>query len=86
MSIVSIVSSLTQMSSLDCRIPGDPDILGFGLRLGLYFQFFGNLLIGIIRPHEGVASLAVSNALLAGMFIAVIYSLTVNNLPPSSFL
>lgn len=74
------------MSSLDCRIPGDPDILGLGTRLGLYFQFFSNVLIGIIRPHEGVSSLVVSNMLLAGMFIAVIYSLTVNNLPPSSFL
>jgi hypothetical protein len=74
------------MSSLDCRIPGDPDILGLGVRLGLYFQFFGNLLIGIIRPREGVSSLAVSNVLLAGMFVAVIYSFTVNNLPASSFL
>ena len=36
----------------NCRVPADPDILGLGVRLGLYFQIFSNLLIGVVRPEE----------------------------------
>lgn len=67
----------------NCIIPADADILGLGVRLGLYFQFASNILITYARPMEGVSSITVSNIFFTGFFVAVIHSTVHNNLAPS---
>jgi len=69
---------------MDCRIPADPDILGLGVRLGVYFQFVSNILIILINVEEAVSSLLVSGILFTGIFIAELYNLRITNPPPSS--
>jgi hypothetical protein len=66
-----------------CRIPADPDILGLGVRLGLYFQLLSSCIVAIVRPSEGVGSLTVSNILFSGIFIAVAHSTLNNDMPAS---
>ena len=78
--------TLVSAQSEVCQIPGDPDILGLGVRLGLYFQFTSNLLIAIVRPTEGLGSLLISSVLASGIFVATIYSLVYQNMPPSAFI
>lgn len=80
------VGVTAQSAPAACQVPGDPDILGLGIRLGLYFQFASNLFIGIVRPQEGLSSLLVSSMLACGIFVATIYSLVQNNIPPGAFI
>jgi hypothetical protein len=86
MGLVLATRVLGQDTSTVCQIPGDSDILGIGVRLGLYFQFTSNLLVTLVRPEEALGSLLVSSMLGFGILIATIYSLANNNLPPGSFI
>ena len=70
----------------NCRIPADPDILGLGVRLGLYFQLFSSGIVVIVRPAESLGSIAVSNMLSGGIFIAVWHSTWTSKPPPGAIL
>jgi hypothetical protein len=72
------------VSEDDCIIPGDSDILGQGVRLGMYFQLSSNLLLYAVRPSEAIGSIDVSNMLLTGFFISIVYSLSNGSFLPSS--
>lgn len=80
-----IVILLANLVAADdtCVIPADPDLLGIGIRLGVYFQLFGNLVIALVRPSEGVSSLTVSNIFFTGNLIALIHSMATSGVPPS---
>ena len=70
----------------DCRVPADPDILGLGVRLGLYFQIATTLLIGANRPEEGVESILPTGLFVASFLLAVCYSIIRNKFPPGSII
>jgi hypothetical protein len=69
-----------------CTIQADADILGLGVRLGLYFQFVANFVVSVARPSEAVDSLSVSNILFSGIFIAILYAAVNNNVPAGELL
>jgi hypothetical protein len=56
----------------ECVIQGNPDILGIGVRIGIYFQLGANLAMAFIHPSEAISSLAVTNMLMTGIFISVV--------------
>lgn len=68
----------------DCRVPADPDILGLGVRLGLYFQIATTLVIGARRPEEAVVTILPTGLFVASFLLAVCYSIIRNKFPPGS--
>jgi hypothetical protein len=68
----------------DCRIAADADVLGLGVRLGLYLQLLSNTLVGIPRPNEATESLIPTSFFLTGFVVAVIYSVVRGDYPPSA--
>jgi hypothetical protein len=66
-----------------CSIPANPDLIGLGIRLGIYFQLSANVIIALVKPNEGISSLTVSNIFFTGNLIALVYSVAQNNVPPS---
>jgi hypothetical protein len=80
--ILFLILRAAEANTQECRIPADPDILGLGVRLGLYFQLAANGIIVALRPEDGVASLKVSNMLFTGLYVSIIHSTLKNDLPP----
>lgn len=60
----------------------DPDILGFGVRFGLYFQLASNIIVSDKCPLEGKTSIMVTNLFMTGVFAAVINSVAHGTAPP----
>lgn len=79
-----LLGAALAQSTEECRVPGDPDILGLGTRLGLYFQVLSSLLIGISRPEESADSVLPTGLFLTGFLVAVIYSTALNDFPPGA--
>ena len=69
-----------------CQEYADPDILGLGVRLGLYFQLFSNLLILFRSPDEALVSITVTNVFLTGIFVAVINSVAHGKATPGELI
>src|ERR1700755_1643983 len=65
----------------DCRVPADPDVLGLGVRLGLYFQTASAVLISLVRPEEAKGSWLPTALFFSAFFIAVLYSVAHNLFP-----
>jgi hypothetical protein len=84
--LFSVLQFVEGVGDGDCTIPGDADILGLGVRLGIYFQLFANTVIAIVVPEESAQSVSVSNMLFTGIFIAVVYTTVKNDIPASSLL
>jgi len=76
--ILGLPQSALASSADDCRVPADPDILGLGIRLGIYFQIASNIYVGIVHPKEATNSLPITNIFMCGIFIALVHS-TLNN-------
>jgi len=68
----------------DCRVPADTDILGLGVRIGLYFQTASTLLIALVKPEEWAGSYISTGLFFLSFFIAVIYSAARNQFPPGA--
>jgi hypothetical protein len=75
-------STITSSGPIICNIPANPDLLGIGVRFGIYFQLAANMLITAVRPEEGISSLTISNIFYTGNLIGVIYSLVHTGIPP----
>lgn len=73
-------------SAGDCRVPADPDILGLGVRLGLYFQTASTVLISLVRPQEASGSWLPTALFFSAFFIAVLYSVAHNLFPPGGII
>lgn len=67
-----------------CRIQADPDILGLGVRLGLYFQIAANILLQVVRAEEVADSFLVTAIFFTGFLTAAIYSAAGGNFAPSA--
>jgi hypothetical protein len=65
---------------LDCRVNGNADFYGFGIRLGTYFQFIATLLVTLYAPEEESFYLALNNLLQTAMFAGLLL-LTVSQGP-----
>jgi len=70
----------------NCAVPTDADVLGLGIRLGLYLQLSSNLLLYNVRRSEVIGFVTVSNMLLTGFFIAIIYSVVQDPFPPGALI
>jgi hypothetical protein len=86
LSALVILAMVQKAAAAGCEVPGDPDLLGIGVRLGFYFQFASNILLIFKRPDEAASSIIVSSMLMSGYFIATIYSITQNNLAPGAII
>ena len=68
----------------DCRIPADADVLGLGVRIGLYLQTASTLLVALVKPEEWAGSFISTGLFFLSFFIAVIYSVARNEFPPGA--
>lgn len=82
--LIAFIQSAPAETIDDCRVPGDPDILGLGVRLGLYFQIAANNLIECVRPEESADSFLPTGLFFASFLIAVVYSVAHKTFPPGS--
>lgn len=73
-----------QANSSECLVPGDPDVIGLGFRLGFYFQLLSTLLLGIVRPEEAADAFIPNLFFIIGLICAAIYSSARLNYPPGS--
>src|ERR1700738_2684832 len=73
-------------TGVDCRVPGDPDTLGLGVRLGLYFQLSSTLIISLVRPKEARDSYLPTALFFTSFFIAVVYSAARRDFAPGALI
>jgi hypothetical protein len=73
--ILSLARSAFASPTDDCLIPADPDILGLGVRLGIYLRTASNIFLGLARPDEASGSLPTTNIFMTGIFVAVLHSM-----------
>ena len=66
-----------------CRIEADPDLLGLGVRIGVYAQCMANLITSLARPKEVPTSILFSQISLTGVFVGTVFSIARNHIPPS---
>jgi hypothetical protein len=76
-----LVQCVSADATSDCRILADPDILGLGVRLGLYFQIFSSIVISISDPIESADSVLPAGLFVISFLFAVIYSTIRNDFP-----
>jgi hypothetical protein len=85
--ILAYLVQRVEASSLDdCQVEADADILGLGVRLGLYFQLTSNIYIAFIHPKEAAGSLQVNNMFMTALFVSLLYSTIQNNLPSGAII
>lgn len=63
-SIITTSTSATTRASasqLPCQVYADGDIIGLGVRLGLYFQLFSNIVVLWGAPDEALVSITTSS-------------------------
>jgi hypothetical protein len=70
----------------DCRVPADPDVLGLGVRLGLYFQTASTMFISLVRPEEAKDSWLPTALFFSAFFVALLYSVAHNLFPPGGII
>jgi hypothetical protein len=71
-------------SSPECRVPADPDTLGLGVRLGLYFQLSSFFLLQLVRVEEALDTVLATGFFFASFFIAVLYSTARGDFTPGA--
>ena len=72
--------------SIDCIVTTDHEIMGLGVRLGIYFQLASSLALYQIRRKEAIASILVSNMLMTGFLTSVIYAIIRNEFPAGAMI
>ena len=70
----------------NCGIQADSDILGLGVRLGIYFQLASNIYIGVVHPKEAEGSFPITNILMTGIFVSLVYSTVHNGFPSGAMI
>jgi len=64
----------------------DLDLLGIGVRLGIYFQLSSNILLLRAQPEEAASSVTVSSLFMSAYFISLLYSIANSNIPPGGII
>lgn len=75
-----------QSTNTQCRVPADPDTLGLGVRLGLYFQTISNIIISVVRHEEVEDSFLTTIFFFTSFIAAVIFSVAFNNFAPGAII
>jgi hypothetical protein len=84
---LALVTALVSAdNSTNCRVPADPDTLGLGVRLGLYFQILSNLALQLIRIEESVDTFLPTAFFFTSFFIAVVYSTAHGQFAPGALI
>ena len=83
---ICFVQHALATNSTACTVPADADILGLGVRLGIYFQLASIIYIGIICPGEAAESIPVTNIFMSGVFVSFIYSTVVDSYPSGAMI
>ena len=86
LSLTFLVQCARADSAETCRVPADPDVLGLGVRLGLYFQTASTVLISVVRPQEASSSWLPTALFFSAFFIAVLYSVAHNLFLPGGII
>jgi len=84
--LTSLTAAQSTNSTGECHVPADPDILGLGVRLGLYFQLVSTFLLTLPREKEARDTLVSSEFFFSGFIVAVIYSVVTQSLPPGAII
>lgn len=66
------------MSSLECSVPGDPDLYGLGIRVGIYLQIISTLVTNHFVPKSASSNLTANLIFVSALAIALIRSLTLS--------
>jgi hypothetical protein len=82
--IPQIAAQSTNTTDAECRVPGDPDILGLGVRLGLYFQLLSTFLLALPRYEEARDAFIPTIFFFTGFMTAVLYSVATQSPPPGA--
>ena len=69
-----VAACVSADNSTDCRVPADPDTLGLGVRLGLYFQILSNVVLQLTRIDEAVDTFLPTAFFFTSFFIAIVSS------------
>lgn len=69
-----------------CEVYADPDIIGLGVRLGLYFQLFSNILVVYNSPKEATNSIVQTNIFMTAVFAAILYSVAQGRATPGELI
>jgi len=88
LAVALFTSTITGQSTNDteCRVQADPDTLGIGVRLGLYFQLFSTLFVALSRHNEARDAFVPTVFFFTGFIIAVLYSIATQSLPPGAII
>ncbi len=74
-------AAFTRYEDGTCRLIGDPDLYGLGVRLGYYLSFFAGVLALAANVNKGIEnSLKAINAIFAAILIALVHNTTVGSL------
>jgi hypothetical protein len=84
--LLKVVWAQNMTKDSECLVPGDPDVLGLGIRLGFYFQLSSNLILGTIRPDEAANAFLPNVFFVISLVCAAIYSSAKHNFPPGSII
>lgn len=83
-------STLAQFTNFtECRVPANPDTLGLGVRLGLYFQLISNMLMNIVNcksRKEAQDGFLPTAYFFASFIAAVIYSAARHDFAPGAII
>jgi hypothetical protein len=64
----------------------DLDLLGIGVRLGIYFQLVSNILLLRAQPDAASSSITISSIFMSAYFISLLYSFANSNMPPGGII
>lgn len=82
--LIFLIQFATADNANNCRVPADLDVLGLGVRLGLYFQTASTILISLVRPKEAKESWLPTALFFSAFFVAVVYSVAHSAFSPGS--
>lgn len=66
----TVASESAVGNTTTCQVYGDTDIIGLGVRLGLYLQLLSNIVVVYKSKREGVASIMLTNIFMTAVFVA----------------
>ena len=86
--VLTLASTITGQSTNDaeCRVQADPDTLGLGVRLGLYFQLLSTFFVALSRHNEARDAFVPTVFFFTGFIVAVLYSIATQSLPPGAII
>jgi hypothetical protein len=63
------------MAATDCRLPGNPDVYGLGIRIGIYTQVISTLITNHCLPHELSSTWIANIIFVSALILALIKSI-----------